>query len=79
MFPYSLVCEIKKKKKHLLSLPQGTPVRIKDNVECAGAYHKGGELIFQNYPNSDDKEFEFGIMIRGGVCYQFKWFDYELL
>jgi len=65
--------------KEMLSLRKGTKVKIKDSVDCADIFKKGGTLVFQSRSMQEDKEKLFGIETENGICFDFSCNDYELM
>ena len=66
-------------KQEIMALPEFTPVRIKESVDCFQDYKTGGKLVFQSQSDADEKEQTFGIMIHKGSCYEFPAKYYELI
>jgi hypothetical protein len=67
------------KQGEIYKYPQGTKVRIKDNVQCHQQYHDGGTLIFQDRKYVDKGEYRVGIQVEFGACFDFHPDDYELI
>ena len=63
----------------IMSLPEGTKVRIKDDVECHEMYKEWGKLTFgQLDEDCDDHENLYGIVANGCVCYEFEAHEYVI-
>lgn len=65
--------------KQILSLPEGTKIRVKDHVKAHQKFKDGGVLTI-DYDNMEPGDRPFGIAINGfGACYSFKAAEYELI
>lgn len=65
-------------EKEIMALPKGTKIRVKQKIKtCHTDYKIGGVLTFQDNSDKLIKEFNFGIRVLFGVCYEFPASCYE--
>lgn len=78
--------------KEIMNLKEGTPIRVKDYVDCADVYKKNscrlsfysksktGKIEYNPDTQGLDLTLPFGVeLLEGGVCYSFKADQIELV
>lgn len=65
----------------IMSLPEGTKVKIKDSTEkCHESFKIGGSLVFiDSTEEVESDEYYYGISVESGACYKFHASCYELV